>query len=450
MSDGKRLSAQCDFLKETNLIMRQTVLITLFFLFIQSVKGQKHDIPNDSISIFFDEIKTASKKNTDLWNKDLYGPMILINPQTRELFANEPDTAGLLKRNGDRYSGILPDHINIANTAVNWNGKRWAMIMLPLPQNKQNRINLLAHESFHSIQPVLGFTLHNVENNHLDQKDGRIYLRLELEALKKAIRSTSGKELKKHLTHAFTFRKYRHSLYKNSDTAENLLELNEGIAEFTGVMVSGRNKAEAAAWFLKGIDDFFKNPTFVRSFAYHTTPVYGYLLYPKDKNWNKTITGDTDLTRYFSKAFNINIPNDLKRTAENISGHYNGKVISKEETEREEKTKKRIAEYKLKFISQPHFEIKFEKMNVSFDPRNIMPVEDKGTVYPNIRVTDLWGILTVENGALMSPNWDKISISSPVQTEGRKISGDGWVLELAEGYTIGKDGVNGNYKLSKN
>ncbi len=59
------------------------------------------------------------------------------------------------------------------------------MIMLPLPENKQKRIGLLAHESFHRIQPLLGFELNNTENNHLDQRDGRMYLRLELEALKK-------------------------------------------------------------------------------------------------------------------------------------------------------------------------------------------------------------------------------------------------------------------------
>ncbi|MDR6546748.1 hypothetical protein J2810_002808 [Chryseobacterium rhizosphaerae] len=321
------------------------------------------------------------------------------------------------------------------------------MIMLPLPKNKQERINLLAHESFHSVQPSLGFTLKNVENNHLDQRDGRIYLRLELEALKKVIQSFSEKELRLHLTNALTFRKYRNTFYKGSNITENQLELNEGIAEFTGVIVSGRNKTQATTFFVNGINDFFANPTFVRSFAYYTTPVYGYLLYNIDKNWNKKITAKTDLTNYFTKAFNIKISTDLKKTIENISNNYNGKAIIQEELEREEKTKKLISEYKLKFVDQPHFEIRFEKMNVSFDPRNIIPIEDKGTVYPNIRVTDVWGILTVENGALMSPNWDKISVSSPVKTEGSKIFGDGWILELADGYTIENNGVNDNYKL---
>lgn len=429
--------------------MKQTVLTAFFFLFVSGVKAQKQSTSPETVSIFFDELKTASKKNIGLWNKDLYGPVILINPKTREFFTNEPDSEGFLKRSGTIYSGILPAAVNIANTAVNWGGKRWAMIMLPIPESKENRINLLAHESFHSVQPSLGFMLNNAENNHLDQKEGRIYLRLELEALKQAVSSNSEKEMKQHLTDALIFRKYRNTLYKGSETTENLLELNEGMAEFTGLIVSGRNKDQTRSYFLNGIDGFMKNPTFVRSFAYYTTPVYGYLLYQKDPDWNRKIDAKTDLASYFSKAFNIRIQTNLQKEVEKRSDHYNGQSIIKEETDREEQTKRLIAEYKLKFIQQPHFEIKFEKMNVSFDPRNIVPVEDQGTVYPNIRITDLWGILTVEKGALMSPSWDKISISNPVKTENKKVSGDGWVLELTDGYTITKDEGSGNYKLIK-
>jgi hypothetical protein len=418
-------------------------------LFAQSVAGQKQQSLHDNVPVFFNEIKAATKKNYNLWNKDLYGAILLVDPQTRQVFANEPDTADILKSNGNIYSGTLPDNINIANTSINWSGKRWAMIMLPLPQNKQDRINLLAHELFHKAQPSLGFALYNTENNHLDQKGGRVYLRLELEALKKAIQSSSEKEKLQHLTNALIFRKYRNILFVGSDTTENLLEINEGIAEFTGTIISGRTKKQAAEYFVNGINTFFTNPTFVRSFAYFTVPVYGYLLYSKNKNWNKEVTIKTDLTNYFINAFNINIPTDLKKTVEDIADDYNGKTIIQAEAAREEKTKKLIAEYKSKFIEQPHFEIQFEKMNISFDPRNIIPIEDKGTVYQNIRITDLWGILTVENSALMSPNWDKISITNPTQTGGKKIIGDGWTLELTDGYMVEKDETSGNCKLTK-
>ena len=82
---------------------------------------------------------------------------------------------------------MLPDKINIANTSIYWNGRSWAMIMFPLPEGKHDRLNILSHELFHRSQPSLGFHMPNTDNNHLDQRDGRVYLRLELEALRKAL-----------------------------------------------------------------------------------------------------------------------------------------------------------------------------------------------------------------------------------------------------------------------
>lgn len=430
-------------------MIKKLYLTTLFFTFIQLSFGQQTITLKDSIATYFNEIKVEANKHQKIWAKDLYAPILLVNPNTRQLFANFSDTAGILKQTGKIYSGILPNKINIANTAINWNGRRWAMIMLPLPINKQDRLNLLAHELFHVSQPSLGFKLFNTENNHLNQKDGRIYLRLELEALKKAVQTTNGIERKAHLTNALTFRKYRYSLYPGADTTENLLELNEGIAEYTGLIISERNKEQAIEHFVQSINSFLNNPTFVRSFAYQTTPVYGYVLVHTKRGWNKEITIKTNLTDYFIRVLGISIPSDLKKVTDLILNQYNGEVIISEEKTREEKTKKMIAEYKSKFITQPHFELVFEQMNVSFDPRNIMPIEDKGTVYPNIRVTDKWGILTVQNGALMSANWNKISVTVPLKNSNKNISGDGWTLELNEGYAVTKNESTGNYSLTK-
>jgi hypothetical protein len=86
---------------------------------------------------------------------------------------------------------------------------------------------------------------------------------------------------------------------------------------------------------------------------------------------------------------------------------------------------------------------------MSFDPRNILPIEDKGTLYQSIRVTDNWGILNVENGALLSPDWNMVSLTIPGKTDGKKISGDGWTLELNDGYTIIRDETTGNFKMTK-
>jgi hypothetical protein len=288
------------------------------------------------------------------------------------------------------------------------------------------------------------------DNNHLDQKDGRIYLRLELEALKKAIQSVTDTGRRSHTRDALIFRSYRHQLFLGADTLENLLELNEGLAEYTGLVISNRTTKNASEHLVKSIQDFFHKPTFIRSFAYQTIPAYGYLLANENPLWNKEITIRTNLTRYFIKAFGVTIPLDLEKEILSISTKYDGLEITAEEQHREENHKKLIEGYKQKFIELPHFEIPFEEMNISYDPGNIMALENKGNIYPNLRIADKWGILTVTNGALVSAHWDKVSVTIPVNTDDtKKISGDGWTLLLNPGYKVSKDNSTGNYILSK-
>ncbi|MFZ4928109.1 hypothetical protein [Chryseobacterium sp. Mn2064] len=52
----------------------------------------RRSLKDNSISIFFDEIKVDSKKNIGLWNKDLYESMMILNPKTGEIFANDTAT----------------------------------------------------------------------------------------------------------------------------------------------------------------------------------------------------------------------------------------------------------------------------------------------------------------------------------------------------------------------
>ena len=139
-------------------------------------------------NIFKDLKKSLSNDNGKLWNHQLYGSILLVDKNSRVIIANEPDNKGILTKKGNVYVGILPKEINISNTAHNWNGKRWTMVLLPLPTDYNERLNLLTHELFHRIQPELGFdNINNERGNHLDELNARIFLKLELEALKKAL-----------------------------------------------------------------------------------------------------------------------------------------------------------------------------------------------------------------------------------------------------------------------
>ncbi len=400
---------------------------------LQLHRKEKLEVIENTIN----EVETLVKNdNGNFWNHQLYGPLIFINPKTRVFVANKDNTSNDYKKVNSVFTDTLTKEINIANTSVNIDGEKWAMIMLPLPNDKFERTGLVIHELFHRLQPDIGFANLNEANNaHLDSYEGRLLLKFELEALKKALNSKNEILRNSHIANALFFRSKR-QLNKQIKDNENLLELNEGLAEYTAVMLSGRNTKEMKLHFTNNINQFYTNPTFVRSFAYQTIPVYGYLLSQKVQSWQKNISNETNLTDYFINNFSIQLPKNnsyLKIAKEN---DYNYKDIVNEENLRENERLAKIKAYKKKFLEEPALKIQLENMNISFDPRTIIPLEKYGNVYPTARITDNWGILTIENGVLLSVDWKSVTVSKPLKISTEVVEGDGWTLELNKGWEV--------------
>ncbi len=231
---------------------------------------------------------------------------------------------------------------------------------------------------------------------------------------------------------------------------ENWLELGEGIAEYTGEASSGRAAEDKTVYFTTAIDQFYDAPSFVRSFAYRTIPAYGYLLDRSRPGWNREITGETDLTAFFIEAFGLNIlPLATQKEIDRRAAAYNGEVIMTEEQQREEQRLERMAAYKETFVSSPHFEIALENMQISFNTSNLVPLDEYGTVYPTLYLKDNWGTLNVSEGALLSPQWNRITLSLPKNRDGNIVTGEGWWMELTEGYSIITDPLTGNVSLTR-
>ncbi|MGB8190742.1 MAG: hypothetical protein WCF67_02430 [Chitinophagaceae bacterium] len=419
---------------------------TIAFLLIIGVSTAVAQTRTDSCIAYFQEIKQATRQNQQLWNKNLYALILLVDPQTREIITNAQDSASTLSPYKTVFTGRLPDKVNIANTAMHWNGQHWSMVMLPLPKDKKTRINLIAHELFHRAQHSLGLNAHNPDNAHLDEKDARIYLRLELESLKKALTATSKSAINSHITNALAFRKYRYLLYPKADSTESLMELNEGICEYTGIMHSGRTSHEMLAYFQEHIDTFIKSPSYIRSFAYEAVPVYGYLLKSVKPDWNKAINNNTNLASFFETSFGVQLPADLEAHVTKNALQYNADIITTEENVRADQIRKQKEAYVQMFLESPATELPLMNMNMSFDYTKMVSLNEKGMVYPQIRITDKWGILTASKGALISADWSKARVTFPISIEGEKISGDGWTLELSAGYSLVKDD-KGSYRL---
>ena len=73
-------------------------------------------------------------------------------------------------------------------------------------------------------------------------------------------------------------------------------------------------------------------------------------------------------------------------------------------------------------------------------------LDDRGTVYPNMRLTDDWGVLEATNGALLSGDWHRVTLPAPI-VSGNQVRGDGWTVTLNPGWTVVSGPRPGDFTL---
>ncbi len=387
-----------------------------------------------------------------LWGVSLCAPILLVDKKTRLIVANEMDAESKLTKEGSVFTGRLPERMNIANTAVDWSGTRWAMIIWPLPENKYERASLLAHESWHRIQNALNFPASMPANAHLDSPQGRLWLQLEWRALAAAL-TERGDMRRAAVRNALMFRDYRRTLFPGAATQERALEMNEGLAEYTGAKLSGRSDvAQHVAAQLKEAE---KRETFVRAFAYQSGPAYGILLDEATDGaaWRKNLRPADDLGLLLQRALSVSLPLNIKQEADSAATHYNGDALSIAENERERKRQQRLASYRAKLVDGTVLAIPLQKMNLQFNPNNLLPLDGRGTIYPTIRVVDLWGVLNVTQGALMNEMFTKMYVPATPELESQSntqsLRGDGWTLDLNAGWMIKPGARKGDFVLQQ-
>ena len=360
-----------------------------------------------------------------LWGASLCGPIMFVDPPSRFIVANQADADGALEAQNGVFVGKLPLAQNVANTAVVWSGVHWTQIQWPLPEDGNQRRTLIAHELFHRIQSQLKLPqLKGGDNQHLDSLDGRYYLQLEWRALAHALQDTTVAARKVAAVDAILFRAARYILFPQAMGQEQVLELNEGLAEYTGVKVGNSSPDEQMRAALRDLEVHTSDSTFVRSFAYATGPAYGLLLDMYAPSWRKLILIGERIDAVLQKALSINIPSNLQAAAKDSAQKYDGESLWASETEREAKRRQIIASYRAKFIDGTVLILPLRHMNVQFDPRSLQPLGDAVTVYPAMRITDDWGILDAKNGALMKSDWSAVIVSAPAtMTASRAMDG---------------------------
>jgi hypothetical protein len=383
-----------------------------------------------------------------LWGKRLNGPMLFVNPRDRFAVANQADAHGQLKKGNGVFTGKLPANVSLGNTSTPWAGVQWIMILWPLPKDRNARAVLLMHESWHRLQNDLGLPTQNPTISHLDTLEGRYWLQLEWRALTAALSKHNEPRLRV-VEDALIFRRHRHRFFPTEAAKEKALEMNEGLAEYTGIKLSGMRPPDQIQFAIRKLEEGpSKVSTFIRWFAYWSGPAYGLLIDTQSREWLRQLKPTSDLGTLAERAFDLRLPEKNAENLEQRAAAYQAKELRAQEEAREKDRRDRVARAKAKFIDGPVLTLPLEKMQYSFEYSELLPLEPFGTVYPNLQLTDRWGTIVVKNGALFSSDYKSLRVSAPTLTK-TPISGDGWSLTLKPGWKLVPAEAKGSYRVEK-
>jgi hypothetical protein len=310
-----------------------------------------------------------------------------------------------------------------------------------IAQTPHERRVLFVHELFHRVQPQLGLIAPTHANEHVDAADGRYWLRLEWRALARALRA-SGDSRKAAVRDALAFRQARRMLYPGSAESERDVEITEGLAHYTGVVVATASPEDAiaSAVDLAAVDTV---ESFVRTFPTTSGVLYGLLLDAASPGWTRRVRSTDDFGTMLMQALAVQPATDATASA----ARYGGAEVRAFEQQRAERRQTRVAELRRQFVDGPVLQIP-GRGSAASDSRGAVVIEGVGTVwFGGYRASGNWGVLEAEKGVLVSSDGSWRRVSAPQRRDSVTFSGDGWTFKVAAGWVIREGARHGDYEV---
>jgi hypothetical protein len=374
--------------------------------------------------------------NGALWGRSICGRLILIDPRARVAVANHSDSQHRLRPWQGAFVGPWIDSMGRSNTSIRWDGSAWATVLLPLPRDRYTRVALVLHEAFHRIQRQLELGSSDPVSTHLDEREGRYWLRLELRALAAALTSDDA-HARIHARDALLFRAERQRLFPGADTTEPALEIQEGLAEYSGQRLAMTATGEPMDRVAKYLDEWQATQSYPRSFAYATGPALGFVLDRFDAKWRSKVVVRRNLAALLADA--VGAPAEpIQAQAIERAKLYGADVIASAEDARESARRARLKAYTARLVDGPVLNAHQQFLQLlNFDPNAVVVFPPGGTVYPTGTFGGPWGRLTIDSGGVVvSPDFKSIRVAAPRDTTARPLRGDGWTLVLNPGWVI--------------
>jgi hypothetical protein len=422
-------------------------LVYIFILVtVASCKVQVGDtyFTPEKAEMSFKNIKEICNRDSgNLWGQNLYGPLMYVDRNSRRIFANQQDKEGLLKLKEGVYTGIYPREYIVTTTTVNFGGTFFGMAPLPNEEDDYRLTTRAVHSLFHRYQQTIGINPEYFNAVNMDEKEARIWIKLEWKALKKAIGS-DGEEQKLALRDALIFRGSNRESFPEYISMENRFETYEGLATFTSLLLATKSPEEYKSRLFEFLDRIYSYQSYSRSYGSIHGALYATLLYFKGFDF-KAITTDTiDLAKRVRELYQIRLPGICRDVAGSISINYNIAEISNEEEQRLQEIKKRLNNQVNVFTEKPVVFLELESPSFDFEPEDVHFLDTLGTLYRTMRVSDNWGKLTVnKTGCLVSNNYKYLRITAKgLKIDKNHIYGDGWQIIMNDGWKVQESDQN--------
>ncbi len=412
----------------------------VLLLFLIGCRGEEDNsyLTPEKAREYFSKIEEACNRDDGkLWGKNLYGPIMLVDRTSRKITANQSDSEGILKEKDGIYTGLYPKELIINNIPVIFGGTLFALVPLPGEEDAFRIISRSIHSLFHCFQESAGYTSSGFNISIMDEKNSRLWIKLEWKALRKAIYA-EGSEKNIALRDALIFRGSNRESYQNYASDETRFENYEGLATFTYIMLSTDSPEEFSDRLFEYLDRIYSFPSYARSYGFIHGALYATLLYQKGFDFSTLRSENRDLGDTVKELYQIQLPEVCRDVAGSLALNYDVEKIVEEEAERDRQIRERIQRRTGTFLEKPVVFLELESPYFDFEPEDIHPMDTLGTIYARIRVSDNWGKLTVDKGGcLVSNNFRYLRISAKGFKEDKnRIEGEGWLLILNDNWEL--------------
>ncbi len=406
--------------------------------------------PEEAV-VYFRKIEQACEKDSGrLWGQQLYGPVMFIDRTTRSIIANQGDSNGYLKEKEGIYIGTYPRERIINNTAADFGGTVFAMSPLP-PRDDRFDYRMLTralHSLFHRHQLLNDIAPDIFNISSMDETQARIWIKLEWEALRKAI-TTGGEEKKLAIRDALIFRGSNREAYPRESQTQNRFETYEGLATFTYIKLASDSREEFLERLFAYLDNIMGYQSYARSYGFIHGALYATLLEDMGYDFSILKTDNTDLGQLVKDLYGIELPEVCRDVAGSLAFNYDIDRIKEEEEQRAVDIKERLYKQVSIYTEKPVVFFELESPYFDFEPEDVHSLDTIGTLYTSMRVSDNWGKLTVDKGGcLVSYNYKNMRITAKGLKEDRNhVTGEGWHLILNSDWEL--ISVNQNYFIRK-